>query len=91
LQRGMAASPELALEASVQRTDAGGWRIRLPIRREEVCVEKVTVVAEEVDIRLERIDTVERVEAGLRHEELVVDTHGDVEKAPPVSGGAPHS
>jgi uncharacterized protein (TIGR02271 family) len=87
----MPASPELALEASVQRTDSGGWRVRLPVRREEVCVEKVTVVTEEVDIRLERIETVDRLDADLRQEELVVDTHGDVEKAPPDAGGAPHS
>jgi uncharacterized protein (TIGR02271 family) len=59
-----------------------GWSIRLPVRREEVRVEKRVVVYEEVDIRREPVEDVEHVHDTVLHEELHVQPRGDVERVP---------
>jgi stress response protein YsnF len=46
----------VSLDASIERREAGGWRIVLPVRREDVSVEKRTVVYEEVEIRRELLE-----------------------------------
>lgn len=43
----------MSLDAQIERREEGGWRIVVPVRREDVSVEKRTVVYEEVEIRRE--------------------------------------
>jgi uncharacterized protein (TIGR02271 family) len=58
-----------------------GWSIRLPLRREEIVVDKRTVVGERVVIRRAAVDDVRRVEASVRREELRTDLdHVDRER-----------
>lgn len=42
--------------AKVQPRQEGGWRIVIPVRREEVAVEKRTEVYEEIEVRREMIE-----------------------------------
>jgi stress response protein YsnF len=42
-----------SLDASIERRSDGGWRIRVPLRREDIQVTKQTYVTEEVEIRRE--------------------------------------
>jgi uncharacterized protein (TIGR02271 family) len=58
---------------------AGGWNIRLPLRRETVRVEKRVVVAEEVAIRRRTETQTRQVQATTRRERLRVDTFGETE------------
>jgi uncharacterized protein (TIGR02271 family) len=46
----------MTLDAHIERRDAGGWRITVPVRNEQVAVEKRTVVYEEVEIRREMLE-----------------------------------
>lgn len=46
----------MSLDAQVERRDGGGWRIVLPLRKEEIAIEKRTVVYEEVEIRREMLE-----------------------------------
>ncbi|HVA26507.1 MAG TPA: DUF2382 domain-containing protein [Chloroflexota bacterium] len=46
----------MSLDAQVERREAGGWRIVVPVRTEEVTAEKRTVVYEEVEIRREMLE-----------------------------------
>lgn len=46
----------MSLEAQIERREAGGWRLIVPVRREEVVVEKRTIVYEEVEIRREMLE-----------------------------------
>ena len=46
----------MSLDAQIERTEAGGWRVVIPVRREDVSVEKRTVVYEEVEIRRELLE-----------------------------------
>lgn len=52
---------------------AGGWRIRLPVRAEDVQVVKHTVVAERVLVQIRRVENVARVTETVRHEELGIE------------------
>jgi len=45
-------------DADIQRLD-NGWRIRLPVRAENIRIEKRAVVVEEIDIRREMVEEVE--------------------------------
>jgi len=56
-----------------------GWSIRLPIRSEQVWVEKRARAVEEVTVRLRRVEDLERRVATLRREELDVRADGDLE------------
>ncbi len=62
----------LPLEARVERAGSG-WRVRLPVRAEEVQVEKQSVVAEHVVVRRRTAEERARVDAALRREELDID------------------
>ena len=63
-----------SLEAHIERT-ANGWSIRVPLRREEVVVDKRTVLAERVVIRRSAVEDVRHVEAAVKRERLRVDSH----------------
>ena len=65
---------DAVLDAHIERT-ANGWYIRLPLRREDVRIDKRTVVAERVVIRRASVEDVRRVEADLKRERLRVDSH----------------
>ena len=68
----------LPLESSLQPA-ANGWSLSLPVRAEEVAVDKQAVVAEEVAVRPERVQDVVHVEETVQREELHVEAHGDIE------------
>jgi uncharacterized protein (TIGR02271 family) len=55
-----------------------GQEIRVPIKEEQVNLEKQTVVAEEVNIGKRKVQDTERVGGTVRKEEIKVDTKGDV-------------
>ena len=59
---------------AVDRTEHG-WSIRVPLRREEIRIEKRTVIGERVLIRRRPVADVERVKAQLKREELSVEGH----------------
>lgn len=63
---------------------ASGMQIRLPVRREEVRIEKRAFIAEEVVVRTRETSDVVRREATIRREDLVVDTRGDLEATRPL-------
>jgi len=54
-------SPSEAVGGQLERREDGGWRLVIPVRREEVAVEKRTVVYEEVEIRREMVEETQRV------------------------------
>ena len=76
------------LEARIERT-AGGWSIRVPVRREEVTVDKRTVVAERVVIRRSAVEDVRHVDASLKRERLRVDAH-DADATQPLAPSPHH-
>ena len=47
---------DLELDAEIERRPEGGWRVRVPVRREEVSVARKIYVVEEVEIRREYED-----------------------------------
>src|SRR5581483_12033636 len=81
------ANQGLRLEASVQR-NGDGWTIRLPVRVEEVHVQKRVVVYEEVEIRREYVEEVAQVDGTIRREELDLRAYGDVDVTQPVHPAA---
>lgn len=60
-------------------SDAGAEEIRVPIRKEEVDIERETVVAEEVNVAKRKVHETEKAAGTVRKEELKVDKHGDVD------------
>lgn len=56
-----------------------GQEIRVPIREEQVNVEKQTVVAEEVSVDKRKVQDTKHVGANVRKEEIKVETKGDVD------------
>lgn len=54
-----------------------GQEIRIPVREDQVKVEKQTVVAEEVTIGKRTVQDTKKVDANLRKEEIKVETHGN--------------
>lgn len=82
----------LPSEARVERTD-GGWSIRLPLRREEVRLEKRTVIGERLVIRRARVPDVARVQGDIKREQLRVDersTPHDRDATAPIDVAEPH-
>ncbi|GAC1318426.1 MAG: hypothetical protein NVSMB2_13230 [Chloroflexota bacterium] len=61
------------LGAAIERSTGGGWVVRVPLRREDIQIEKRTVIAERLLIGLRQVPDVERVEAELRRERLRVE------------------
>ncbi len=55
-----------------------GQEIRIPVREEEVSVEKQAVVKEEVSVGKRRVAGTQRVDETLRKEEIKIDAEGDV-------------
>jgi uncharacterized protein (TIGR02271 family) len=55
-----------------------GKEIRIPVREEEVNVEKQAVVKEEVNVGKRRVKDTKRVDETLRKEDIKIDTEGDV-------------
>jgi stress response protein YsnF len=82
----------LRTEARIERTDSG-WSIHLPLRREEITLDKRTVVAECVVIRRARVHDVERVQRDVKHERLRVDASAvrhDLDATQPIDTPRPH-
>ena len=71
----------LPLEARVE-TDNQGWVVRIPVRAEAVTIGKEVVVAEEVTVRHQQLQEVVRLDETVRHEELRVETAGQLEVVP---------
>ncbi len=42
--------------AQIETRDAGGYRILIPVRHEQVAVEKQTVTYEEIEVRREMVE-----------------------------------
>src|SRR5437763_8332582 len=59
---------------------SGGWEVRLPLRAEQIALEKCTVVAERVTIRHNQVTDVVRVNDTIAREELQVDARRDLER-----------
>lgn len=68
----------LALGARAEGSVQTGWRVRIPVRREEVTVRRQTVVGEEVLVQKLARQDFERVDARVRRETLDVHTSGTV-------------
>jgi len=60
-------------------SDTGAEEIRVPIRKEEVDVDRETVVTEEVNVGKRKVHETEKAAGTVRKEELKVDKHGDVD------------
>jgi len=73
-------SPTLPLTDLADRPAswAPGWRLRLPVRAEQIAVDKQLVVYERVVVRRRELHELERIDATVRREELQVHTEGDV-------------
>lgn len=56
---------------------APGQEIHIPVKEEQVNVEKQTVVAEEVSVGKRKVQDTERVGETLRKEEIKIETEGD--------------
>jgi uncharacterized protein (TIGR02271 family) len=63
--------------ATASASDLGSQEIRVPIREEEVRVEKTPVVKEEVRVSKRQVQGTEKVSENLRKEEIKVDTKGN--------------
>ncbi|MBA3481152.1 MAG: YsnF/AvaK domain-containing protein [Pirellulales bacterium] len=61
------------------RDMGAGQEVRIPVREEQVNVEKQVVVAEEVSIGKRRVQDTKHIDETLRKEEIKVDTKGDVD------------
>jgi len=68
----------LPLEASIERSPQG-WSIRLPVRAEQVEIEKRVVVVEEVVVGRQRVEDVVRIEATTQREYLDVEAEGGLD------------
>lgn len=62
-----------------------GWLITLPARLERVEVGRRVVETDEVLVRLERRQEVQRVAGETRREELRVETRGEVDVTQPIA------
>jgi hypothetical protein len=77
------ASSALPLESSEVRSDRG-WSVRLPVRAEQVSVDKQVVVYERVQVGRHEVQDQVRLHANIRKEELRVaaDDNARVSPAP---------
>jgi stress response protein YsnF len=70
--------PGLPLQARVEPEPlTAGWVVRLPVRAEQVRVEKRSVVVEEVAVSTRTEHDVRRIDETVRREELLVDADRD--------------
>lgn len=65
-----------ASSTTASASDIGSQEIRVPLREEEVRVEKTPVVKEEVRVSKRQVQGTEKVSENLRKEEIKVDTQG---------------
>jgi len=65
--------------ASTSSNIRPGEEIRIPVKEEEVSLEKRAVVKEEVSVGKRKVQGTQKVEADVRREELRVDKQGDVD------------
>ena len=70
------------LDAHLERTP-DGWQIRVPLRREDVQIEKRTVVGERVVVRRAAVNDVRQVSTDLKREQLRVHEH-DADATQPI-------
>ena len=78
----------LPLEST--RTGAGvDWRIRLPVRAENISVTKELVVYERATVRRDQLHDHARVEESIRRERLALATEGDVNVAEAPADASP--
>ena len=71
-----------SLDAHLERTP-DGWQIRVPLRREDVQIEKRTVVGERVVVRRAAMNDVRQVSASVKREQLRVAEH-DADATQPI-------
>ena len=76
----------LPLEVEIEPT-AGGWSIRLPLRAEDITVDKRTVVAETVTVRRGQVKEVVQRDETIRRERLRIETEGNQEVIRPADLG----
>jgi uncharacterized protein (TIGR02271 family) len=65
---------------------ATSWSVRLPVRAEQIRIEKQTMVVEEVAVRRRQRREVRRLDESVRRERLQVETQGELEAARDSSG-----
>jgi len=89
----MTEADALPTEARIERTQSG-WSIHLPLRREDVSLDKRTVVGEEVVVRRAREADVQRVQADIRREVPRVErfdkARHDLDATQPLEPTHPH-
>src|SRR5688572_31345692 len=73
--------PQLPLEARIE-SSLLGTTVRLPVRAEQVTIEKWPVVVEEVVVHTTQVEEEERLTETVRREELRVDTEGHLVTQP---------
>jgi len=73
----MAEGTRLPLQAQVETT-AWGCTIRLPVRAEQIRVDKWPVVVEQVLVHTAQVDDTVHLDESVRREQLQMDTAGDV-------------
>lgn len=73
----------LPLDARIEHA-SNGWSVHLPVRAEEVIVDKKVVVAEEVLVGIKPVPEVAQVTGTVRREELHVETEGHLEETRPL-------
>lgn len=64
----------------------GPQEVRVPLKEEQVNVEKETVVSEEVNIGKRKVQDTKHVDANLRKEDIKVEKHGDAGRIDPNKG-----
>lgn len=79
----MATRQNLSLDANWIATE-DGWLVTLPARFERVEVDRQVVETEEVLVRIERVQEVQRFADETRREELRIHTDGDAEATQPI-------
>ena|SRR5438067_1925184 len=69
----------------------GGWAVRLPLRAEEITIDKQTVVVEEVAVRRRQFKEVVHPSETVRRERLRISTSGNLEATQPIDAGETHT
>jgi stress response protein YsnF len=80
-ERVVRTGPQLPLEARIE-TSLLGTTVRLPVRAEQVTIEKWPMVVEEVVVHTTQVEEEERLTDTVRREELRMDTEGHLVTQP---------
>jgi stress response protein YsnF len=70
--------PSLSLEAH-QESSPSGWTCVLPLRAEQITVEKRLVIRERIVVRTQAVEGTVRIEDAIQREQLQVSTDGQVQ------------